>query len=564
MATVSSGKSSALWGQYVVEKYRLLRSKYRSSHFCVKSKAAVIILVWGLLAYLVFDLIRNYAIQPHVAGVKLQIIPLFFTGLPLLWCCYPLGGFIADVCCGRFKTVIVSLWILWCGILFSCVVLLIMIPVKFNLVAYNLPLYVHIIIYSVLLLLMLVGLSGFQANVVQFGTDHLRDAATVHVILFVEWYIFLSNLSEVLSKVVVLNHLPKQNKLYENVCLYSLPFLIFALLTVTLVLTCFKRQWFVVDPGSRNPYKLVYRVLRFAAKNKCPIQRSAFTYCEDELPSRIDFGKHKYGGPFTTEEVEDVKTFLGILKLLLAMGPAFGLEIAVYYLLTVVAGHLDGFESFRHISFKDLLVNTGGFPSVLVVVLLPLHIIVLRPLIYHHIPGTLKRVGLGIICFLLVLVYYFSVDTVGHILHRNSTCLLFLTNNTSASVPLHISSYSLVIPSVFIALGYMLIYISSYEFICAQSPHEMKGLLIGVFFAVRGVFQFLGAALMEPFYFWKPLFPSCGFGYYLVNVFIAIIGLVVYTVAARRYKYRQRDEPCNVRRFVEEYYDRTTNYEPIP
>ena len=48
---------------------------------------------------------------------------------------------------------------------------------------------------------------------------------------------------------------------------------------------------------------------------------SAFTYCEDELPSRLDLGKEKYGGPFTTEQVEDVDVFLGILKVLLSLGP---------------------------------------------------------------------------------------------------------------------------------------------------------------------------------------------------------------------------------------------------
>ena len=30
---------------------------------------------------------------------------------------------------------------------------------------------------------------------------------------------------------------------------------------------------------------------------------------EDDYPSRIDLGKDKYGGLFTVEEVEDVKTF---------------------------------------------------------------------------------------------------------------------------------------------------------------------------------------------------------------------------------------------------------------
>ena len=41
--------------------------------------------------------------------------------------------------------------------------------------------------------------------------------------------------------------------------------------------------------------------------------RSAFTYCEGDIPSRIDLGKMKYGGPFTTEQVEDVKTLFRVL-----------------------------------------------------------------------------------------------------------------------------------------------------------------------------------------------------------------------------------------------------------
>ena len=64
---------------------------------------------------------------------------------------------------------------------------------------------------------------------------------------------------------------------------------------------------------TQNPFKLIYKVIRYAIKQKHPRCRSAFTYCEDELPSRIDFGKSKYGGPFTTEQVEDVKTFLRLL-----------------------------------------------------------------------------------------------------------------------------------------------------------------------------------------------------------------------------------------------------------
>ena len=65
--------------------------------------------------------------------------------------------------------------------------------------------------------------------------------------------------------------------------------------------------------SSAGTYKLTLRVLKFAIAHKYPLHRSALTYCEDEKISRIDLGKSRYGGPFTTEQVEDVKTLLWIL-----------------------------------------------------------------------------------------------------------------------------------------------------------------------------------------------------------------------------------------------------------
>ena len=40
-------------------------------------------------------------------------------------------------------------------------------------------------------------------------------------------------------------------------------------------------------------------------RHKYPLQCSAFTFSEDDKPSRLDFAKAKYGGPFTTEQAED-------------------------------------------------------------------------------------------------------------------------------------------------------------------------------------------------------------------------------------------------------------------
>ena len=121
--------------------------------------------------------------------------------------------------------------------------------------------------------------------------------------------------------------------LYYQCLLY-----IFAIifLGVTLCIQRYKRHWFLIDSGSRNPYKLVYKVIKFAKDHTNPIRRSAFTYYEDELPSRLDLGKEKYGGPFTTEQVEDVKVFLGILRVILINSWAHH-----------DAGFFNGYNSFR-------------------------------------------------------------------------------------------------------------------------------------------------------------------------------------------------------------------------
>ena len=76
-------------------------------------------------------------------------------------------------------------------------------------------------------------------------------------------------------------------------------------------------KWLIVEPVTINPFKLIFQVLKYAVKNKYPRLRSAFTYWEDKPYMRIDLGKAKYGGPFTTEQVEDVKIFFRLLPTIL-------------------------------------------------------------------------------------------------------------------------------------------------------------------------------------------------------------------------------------------------------
>ena len=185
------------------------------------------------------------------------------------------------------------------------------------------------------------------------------------------------------------------------------------LLPLTLCLAWRRRRWFLIEPGQYNPYKLVYRVTKFARQHKTPVLRSAFTYCEEEVPRGLDLGKDKYGGPFTTEQVEDVKTFYGILKVLFIFGTVFFLDFAADSVQPLFA-----FISFLihmiYIQFSEHFDQQWSPLPLLIVVCIPLYLCLLRPFISRYVPGMLKRMGLGMLLLVLSLILTFSMDTAAH------------------------------------------------------------------------------------------------------------------------------------------------------
>ncbi len=83
------------------------------------------------------------------------------------------------------------------------------------------------------------------------------------------------------------------------------------------------------------------------------------------------------------------------------------------------------------------------------------------------------------------------------------------------------------------------------------SPHSMKGMLIGLSYAVRGISE-LYAAILVGYSIRQNLqsFLSCGMEYYLVNIVVCVVGVAIYVGVARMYKLRESDEACHVRRFL--------------
>ena len=321
--------------------------------------------------------------MPHANQLQ-TLAPAFFGFLALLYLFYPLAGCLADTRCGRYKTISNSLWfIIWSGV-FTCAgtTVTVLLAIGFGFSTFT------------GIMLLLSNYISFNANIIQFGMDQLHDSPSKDSILFIHWFVFTSHLGTAINKFAILSILYFFSKYYHYIIyshkkytlefiagIHATPIQALIFLSIAAWIAKCKPQWFMIDSGSRNPYKLVYKVIKFAAYHKTPIHRSAFTYCEDELPSRMDLGKEKYGGSFTTEQVEDVKVFLGILQVLLTLGPVFATDIAASNMLYRFSEHLYSSWYSQH-SLLDTnqffytftaYFELGGLTEILIVILIPFY-----------------------------------------------------------------------------------------------------------------------------------------------------------------------------------------------
>ena len=379
---------------------------------CLRSGSVVVILTWAFLASMLHWIILDPSsvITPltlqHLGDGKyyfiatIVIVYVYYACLQLF---YPLAGYLADVRYGRYKCVTTSLWCfvgstLAMGILGVAVVCspLYLYQISETLSAYYPMLSVIFLFLSppliISILIFFSSIVAFNANVIQFGLDQLHDRPTEHLVLFIHWYVILSytgtELIRALTSTLSSLCFFSDWNLYDNlwIIVVSLPLamivLAYFVLFISLCIAFRKRHtWFLSNNRLRNPYALVYRIISFAKSHKVPIRRSAFTYCEDDLPSRLDLGKEKYGGPFTTEQVEDVKVFVGIIKVMLSLGPLFVVERSINFLLPAFSSHIS------HTFYPCSFISNDIFPSIIIVCALVLYTVLIRPHVLHYIPG---------------------------------------------------------------------------------------------------------------------------------------------------------------------------------
>ena len=489
----------------------------------------------------------------------------------------PLCGFLADVRYGRYRMLFTSICLMFGASLIASLIAVFRLLVTVG--VWKMKFYTRIVqpvmfaLAGVAVLLLMPGITGYQANIIPFGLDQLLEAPSTSLALFIHWVVWANRLGTFVIQIVDAIYECKQSS-----TIYLLPFGMILLLAVLfiLIIVCLKKCQFNVKAQRHNPYKIIYKVLVYIRKHRYPLQRSAFTYCDDEIPSRLDFAKERYGGPFTTEQVEDVKTFFKILLVLLALGPVFVLEVPVSFFITVVFGiHVEDVSSAGvdpSCTARFVLLERSSIISLSTLVLLPLFIWIVFSFLHQRVLSIFSRLCFAVLIYLLGVASMFCIDLAGHVIsegnspNNTSMCMFLATHRGSEQSVLKLHWSVLLVPSLLLGLGPPLVMATTFEFISAQSPFSMQGLLVGVFFSIRAFFQLVSGVALIPFSYkslWDsqymrehPPVTNCGFGYLLFTCVVALIGLILLLVVARRYKYRERDDRPYDQRFAVDVYGR--------
>jgi peptide/histidine transporter 3/4 len=536
---------------------------------CIKPKAVRWILVWSLFInagffisvsasiYLmknVMNLLQDVDLSvthnKNISANSLMLLPFLLI---------PLSGWVGDVKYGRFKTIQGSVLLL---------TIMSLIPVAVSCTLFKHPVLLSgdgakAVVLTILVCLVTIGIAGytgFLANIIPFLMDQLRDAPAKESVLTIHWYVWITFVSYSISHLIFFA-ISEQGNFHRApwtvvACLITLlSIALFISLLVTFIALMKKKRCFNTEPCKVNPYKLVYKVTKFACQHKLPINRSAFTYCEDELPSGLNLGKSKYGGPFTTEEVEDVKVFYEILKVLASFGPVLYMVVSCGGVDPTLASELSNDRPFNLWRFETASLLWDGLQDIVIIIAIPFYLVLSRCLKQCSL-RALTKVEIATALMLLNTLLLLGVNTASHVKREDLGCV-FSKDRDHSSVfkPLQIAVL-LIIEEVISSFALLLIYVSFFEFICSQSPHSMRGMLIGLGYTILGIFNVLGLVLQFPFSYWKLSYPSCGFLYYSVNVLIGLASFILFICVAKRYKYRQRDEPSRERQFAEEYYSK--------
>jgi len=452
---------------------------------------------------------------------------------------FPFTGWLGDAILGRYyiiKYIVIVLWV--SSVTYSTIAVTLSILEELDSLTWK--------IVSSIWVVIRVNLCGsYMVSSFHLGVDQLMDAPSWQVSSFISWYCWSFFVAAVI-------------KMFFTECLLSLTvnagFASMAI-TVALCLDLLCNKVITKEPPASNSLKVIFQVVRYAVKNKYPRLRSAFSYW-DEKKSRINLAKAVYGGPFTSEEVEAVKTFFKIVPILF-LGSCLGGCIVVAALTTDSmfyhysdhqyhrSEHDTSSYMYEHCLVRSIVSNGASYCIILGI---PLFECLLHPFIWRFVIliTSSKKFVFGMFLLFLNQCSNLVLELVGHASASsgNATCLFDANQTTLADhQTVSLSFYWLFFPKLFSGLSYYLLFTSTAEFMCAQSPFFMKSLIVGIIFSFFIVAIAVCVSVRAPFHHLHGVGGlSCGVWYFIFLSLLMGLGVFSSCALLKWYSSRRRRE----------------------
>ncbi|XP_064403272.1 solute carrier family 15 member 4-like [Halichondria panicea] len=491
------------------------------------SKGALLVLIWTILVMLAAITLMMLFFDSFLTHEKHVWNLILF--LPL--CSYlvfaPLSGWLADARFGSYKLIRVGFVLLFVSSICYCVLgVVVSEGVPFNSVFVN----VLVILSSTVTG---IAVSVCLVTSIQLGLDQMPDASSSNITSFIAWFIsciwfglwFSDSLFSIIRACIDSNARSMLMQFWSLV-----PALCMAVVLILDFVVAPKL--IIIEPKSPQSLKTIYQVLKFAAKHKAPLNRSALTYWEEDIPSRMDLAKSRYGGPFTTEQVEDVKTFF---KLFIVTLPLWTMNISLTQIDSVF--NATAVDLFSSVCLNQVAYYFTYHDMWCLLICIVLYEFTIYPFIKHYLPSILKRIGIVLFCVVLVNAIFLTC-----------TILVYcgVVNYNS------VFSYS---NRICIYLSVSALFTSSLELVCAQAPYSMRGLFSGYVVFVISIIMpgSVALTLVSNTICDRDCSNLICFSVKLAS---SLVGFISHCFLARWYKRRVRDDGFVAQRIVEEVYDR--------
>ena len=515
----------------------------------IPDKLAMLVLVWNLLLEFSIESYSDYAgyCLNLDCSVHKEILNLFYIQM---------SGFFIFLMTGLFSVWLVGWKYRLVDIVFTGIIIL---GVAFLVLATH-----HIVtsgtnkhnrLETVIVMILYYSITNIGNALVltslfQLAIEQIPDASSSQLSSLTSWYIFSGmfgywfyNIVNAIFRCYLDLHSESAQNYLAYFTLAHGTILTFILASYALI-----KYKLVDNSPTSNTVSHIYQVVKYAIKHKRPVQRSAMTYWEEEIPRGMDLGKRKYGGPFTSEKVEDVKTFFRLSFLfLIALFYFTSFNLSKYSLhfvdlQTAVYNHSFIFvDIFDNFCTESIMYNVFGNYLLWILIGIVVYEAIKKTLLHYKISDVRWRLKFGIVVTFLA----FSVIAIILGIERYST-------------ETYVIYYFWLIAGLCVPIGITtaITFTAGLEFLIAQIPYAMRNFFINVGYNSN----FIALHVSRYIYI---LFNSqcksrnCPTIYSLASLSVNFVAMLLFWIAITQYRMRSRgQEDEHQQRWVEEVYDR--------